>query len=201
VIQQQKEADAKQAALAQAAKDKAAKSALEVDAKKALAAKMAKEEELKKAFIAKQMKVAALTQALDQGQKAMLAKNYVEAMKAFETALRLEPEQALAKQGLQQAQSALAAAKIADENKSKQVAELKKTPKVEPAKKNPPDDAAKKKAAEERVQYQNLMTKGQQLLKQNQFAEAAQQFEAALKLVPNDPLATKMLQQAKKLKK
>ena len=78
----------------------------------------------------------------------------------------------------------------------------KDPPKIDPPKTNPAaDDAAKKKAAEDRAQYQAIMTKGQQLFAQRQFPEAAQQFEAALKLIPGDPTATKLLQQAQALMK
>lgn len=310
-LQQAQSAQAEAAANIQAAKDKAAKGV--------------QEEELKKAAALKQQRAAAFGQALERGQKSFAAKNFAEAIKAYQEALVLEPGQPLAAQGLQQSQAALQANQTAQANakryqqllaegqgllgqrkfaeaigplqealkiqpgdpaagllrqaqsalaetQAQQLAEQKRKtsfaeaiqggvrlanqkkfpealqtlqaakalypndpqvnqllaqtaqawdaakkadvpppPKQEPPKQAPPkqiepkkapgEDPAKKKAADDRVQYQAHIARGQQLLTQRQFPQAAQQFEAALRLIPGDPAATAFLQQARTAKK
>jgi tetratricopeptide (TPR) repeat protein len=151
---------------AQAALAAAQKTADADRAAKEKAAKLAQEDELKKAIAAKQQKAAAVAQAVDQGQKAFLAKNYPQAIKSYQEALRLEPGQPQATQGLQQAQAALALAN------QQQIAEQKK-----------------------KMSYADAIKSGQALLNQKKFAEAVQAFQAAKNLYPADPQANQLLTQ------
>jgi tetratricopeptide (TPR) repeat protein/TolB-like protein len=145
--------------------------------------------------VAEQKKKTAYAESIKAGQAHLNQKRYAEAIQAFQAAKSLYPADPQANQLLTQTNQAWDAAK-----KAAAPPPPKKDLPKEPPKKAA-EDPAKKKAAEDRVQYLGLITKGQQHMQLRQFPEAAQQFEAALRIVPGDPTATKLLQQARTLKK
>jgi tetratricopeptide (TPR) repeat protein len=120
-------------------------------------------------------------QALTQGQKALNAKQYPEAIKAFTEAGKWMPGDQKASQLLAQAQQGL--------NQSK------KTPEEEPKKKVDPP-TKKPAVGDPRAQYQKEMEQAETLEKQGKLAEAIQNYREALKLAPKDDKATTGLRRA-----
>jgi hypothetical protein len=210
--------------------------------------------------------------ALDAGQKAMTAKNYQAAIKAYHDALTLNPNDATIRQHLKQAQQALAdaqatasyqkamnagdaamsfkkydtavsafkdALKWAPNDKAAtqklhaaQAASVPaKTKTAEPPAATAYDQAMQKGAAAEKNQkyadaakafadalkarpkdkdaqaglnknqYNAYVVQGQQYLDSRMWVLAQGQFDAALRIFPGDPTATKLLQKAKNMGK
>ncbi len=110
---------------------------------------------------------AAYQSAIKNGQSLMLKKDYDDAAKAFGEALKLMPNDKKATQLLQQANAAW-----------------------KEAKEDAAGDLAKRQAA-----YQSTIKSGQNLLAKKQYEDAARAFGDALKLMPKDAQATKLLQQ------
>lgn len=129
------------------------------EARTALEARGAEQEETQK-------KQAELARLLKQGQEAMAAKQYAEAVRALDQALLLAPSDAAATKALAEAREALAA-----------------------------DQGEKKKLAE----YQDHITAGKAALAAQRSAEALREFNAALRLLPGDAVATQGVKDAEKL--
>lgn len=209
ILEEQSKKAAAEAALVQAAKDKAAKLAQEqalrmaqeeqakkaaaeaaaIQAAKQKAAKLAQEQQL-----AEQKRKTNYAEAVQNGMRLAGQKQYPAAIQSYQAAKSLYPNDPQVNQLIAQTAQAWEA--------SKKAVAPPPPPPPPPKKVNAPaEDPAKKKAAEDRAKYQEFMARGQQLLAQRQFAPAAQQFEAALRMVPGDPAATQLLQQARTAKK
>jgi tetratricopeptide (TPR) repeat protein len=146
---------------------------------------------------------------MTQGQTAMAAKRYDEAVKAYNDALKLMPGDAAATRALGEATRAHEASKTPPKpapppaaytrsmqngaafDKQQKWADAVKWYKE--ALKAVPGDA-KGTAAESFSQH---MDNGQKLAAAKKFADAAKEYEAALKLVPNQPDAASALKRAK----
>jgi tetratricopeptide (TPR) repeat protein len=102
---------------------------------------------------------------MDLGKKALAAKEWTDAVRAYESAIQVMPGDEAANKGLGEARTALAAVL---------------------------DDKAK--AAE----YQARMDAGREALKTARYPDAAREYLAALRLVPDDAAATKGLQEAER---
>ncbi|HYT87847.1 MAG TPA: hypothetical protein VEL76_03935 [Gemmataceae bacterium] len=144
-----------------------------------------------------------------QGQAAMAAKRYADAVKAYGDALKLIPNDPTVTQRLREANTALEASRKtapppppnpayvaqmqagAAQEKQQKFADALKA--YQAALKIVPGDAK----ATERVRYTTHMAEGQRLHVARQFAAAVREYEAALQLVPNDPAATAALKRAK----
>jgi epidermal growth factor receptor substrate 15 len=157
---------------------------------------------------------------MQNGQALMQKKKYGEAVKAFETALQDKPGDTAATAALKQAQAMVdQAAKDGDFNKhmkaaaaamqQKKYAEAIKQ--YEAALDDKPDNkdataglkqakAAADQAAKD-AEYNKHMKNGQNLMAQKKYADAIQEFQAALQEKPGDQNATAALQLAKTLAK
>lgn len=102
--------------------------------------------------------------ALKQGETAFAARQYAAAVRSYDEALKVRPGDAVAIEGKKRAAAALE----------------KMTPIV------PPVDA--KKAAAQAA-YQKALAEGRAALKARRFADAAEAYDLALKLVPDDKVA------------
>ena len=111
---------------------------------------------------------ASYQKALTAGQKALTAKQYASAITAYNTALKLMPNDPQATELLQQAQQAQAAAR-------QQAADL----------------------AQKQAKYQALMRTGQTAMFNKNYAGAVKAYSDALTLAPKDVQATRGLQTAR----
>jgi tetratricopeptide (TPR) repeat protein len=151
--------------------------------------------------------------AMTAGNTALLGKKYDDAVKAFSSALKAQPNDQKAMQQLVQAQQLLQdSMKLktppADPNKAftdamqRGAAAEKKENYADAAKafnealKLRPKDADAN-AGWKKNQFNLNMQQGQQFLDNMMWVDAQREFEAALKLVPNNPNALKLLQKAK----
>jgi tetratricopeptide (TPR) repeat protein len=147
--------------------------------------------------------------ALDAGQKAMTAKRFKDAVTAFKDALKWMPGDQKAQTQLQAAQQALAGAdqqakalanyqkamqKGAAAEKDKKYAEAVKA--YEEALKLRQNDADAL-AGRNRNQFSLNLAQGQQHLDNAMWMAAQNEFEAALRIFPNNDQAKKLLQKAK----
>lgn len=157
------------------------------------------------------------------GSAALAAKKFIDAQKSYGDALKLNPGDAEATRGLQEALRGLDAPKAKDVPKTKDVpksdpkaearenfqkemnraAALEKDKKYEAAwkayldaLKHSPDDAKAKDKAKQ-TEYIFHVQEGQKHLDAKRYTEAVREFEAALALYPNTPAVTKLLQKAK----
>ena len=128
--------------------------------------------------------------AMLAGQKALSAKNYKEAVLAYQQAAKIKPNDAQVTVQLEIAQRELrrAATTTKDEPKKKE----------EPKKK---DDPKKKKeeASVPPATFQELIQSGQKALQAKKYDDAVKAFSDAQKLRPNDAATAKLLKQAQKL--
>ena len=157
--------------------------------------------------------------AMTAGKSHMSFKRYPDAVKAFNDALKLVPNDPQATQALQQAQQALDTMKTPPTDKTKTPPTDKtKTPPTDPNKafndamKLGADAAKDQKYADavkaftealkvrpkdKSAAYSLYMAQGQQYLDNMMFMQAQQQAQNALNVFPNDQAATKLLQKAK----
>ena len=152
-----------------------------------------------------QKRQADFNQLMNQGQQAMAAKRFDDAVKTYSAAVQLMPADPNAKR-VTEAQNALAASKVPPKPKGptpqEEYAKAMQTAAVaekqnrfedairayQDALKAQPNDA-KAAAAMRNAQYQDHMADGNQALKTKRFPDAARAFEAALKVMPNDAAA------------
>jgi tetratricopeptide (TPR) repeat protein len=153
--------------------------------------------------------------AIDAAQKAYLAKNYEDAIKSYQQALKLMPNDATATKGLQQAQDGLnLAAKTADFTKAMNAGQKAYAAKdyagavkafTEATKLMPNDVDARMQLtraqtaladAERLVNYQNAMKAGQTFMTGKKYEMAIKSFNDALKFAPGDKAATAQLRAA-----
>jgi tetratricopeptide (TPR) repeat protein len=157
-------------------------------------------------------KLAEYEKNMKEGQAALKAKKYAEAVREFEQALQAKPGDQAATQALRQAQQALADMKDYDKHmkdgqtamQQKKYADAVKD--FEQALKAKPNDQAAMTALQQaklladgsgkQAEYEKNMKEGQAALKANKFADAAKEFEQALKSKPGDPAAMLALKQA-----
>jgi tetratricopeptide (TPR) repeat protein len=149
--------------------------------------------------------------AMSAGQTAMTAKRYADAVTAFKEALRLAPNDQKAQTQLQAAQQALqdsgktktpdsakqfndAMQKAAAAEKGKRYGEAVKA--YQDALKLRPKDADAQ-AGLKQNQFSLHLSNGQQYLDNSMWVAAQGEFEAALRIFPNNDQAKKLLQKAK----
>ncbi len=149
------------------------------------------------------------TRLMTQGQTAMAAKRYDEAVKAYADALKVQPGDAAATKGHRDAQAALDAAKPPPKSAAPPAeytrqmdtaAALEKKQKYEEAVpaykaalKAVPNDAHATKG----LDFAQHMADGQKALAARKFPDAVREFDAALKVLPNDVDAMAFLKRAK----
>jgi tetratricopeptide (TPR) repeat protein len=120
---------------------------------------------------------------MTQAQAALTAKRYDEAAKAFAGALKLMPGDAAATKGQRDALALQqAAARAKADAEARMAAEARKK------------EEEKKRQAD----YSRLMTQGQTAMTAKKHEEAVKAYTEALKLMPNDPAATRALADANK---
>ena len=152
---------------------------------------------VKDAQVVEQKRKTNYAEVVKAGQQFLAQKKFAEALQAFQAAKTLYPTDPLANQLIGQATQAWEASKKAEAPKQPEV-------KVPPPKLGPPvvpnaDDLAKKKAADA-ARFQKHLADGQQAMTARRFPDAIREFEAALRLVPGDAMATQLLQKAKTAK-
>jgi tetratricopeptide (TPR) repeat protein len=113
---------------------------------------------------------------LKEGSAKLSAKLYPEARSLFQEALKLYPSDQSAQLGLRQANQGLEDSKV-------------KPP--------PPKDTPK----DNKALFQKALQDGQRYLDAGRFVDAQREFEAALRISPNDATAKKLLEKAKQMKK
>ncbi len=169
------------------------------------AAKQKQEEEKRKADF---------TRLMTQGQTAMSAKKYAEAVTAFTAATKLQPGDKDAAKALADATKALEASKAPPPNKPEQP----KAPPAEYTKQMQAGAAAEQKQkyadavkaygealrlvpkdpkATAALQFAGPMAEGQKAMAAKKFKDAVKEFEAALKASPKNPDAEALLKKAK----
>jgi tetratricopeptide (TPR) repeat protein len=116
---------------------------------------------------------------VDSGKSALAAKKYAEAIKAFNDAAALMPEDKTGQDLLRQAQKAQADAKLVEEKTLQ--AKLDQD-----------------RSAQVQKQYQSAIQAGQKSLAAKQYEDAIKSFNDAAKLVPTDKTAPALLAQAQK---
>lgn len=153
---------------------------------------------------------------MNEGNAALAAKKYPDAVKSFTDATKLMPADASAAKALQNANQLWAASKGPPPPTAAQQAEFNKQMQAGAAfdKQKKWDDArkaydaalkqipkdAKATGAVNKASYHISMDNGNRFLTARQFPNAVREFEAALKLFPNDPDATAGLKKAKDAK-
>lgn len=165
-------------------------------------------------------KQAAFQLAVSAGQKAMNAKNYTEAIKSFRQALTVMPNDPGTTKLLQQAQQAFdnavneaklqASYKLAMDNGAKAMNQRNYKDAIkafqDAVKLYPNDKSARQSLLQAQqaltnieqaqINYTKAMNAGQNAMQLKKYPEAIKSFSDALKWAPNDPQATKLLQQA-----
>jgi len=160
-----------------------ATAALLRDAQKAkAAAQSATDAEARKKEEA-QKKTADFERIMKQGQTAMAGKHYEDAAKAFGEALKIMPNDAAALKAQRDAVTFMQAAEKAN-------AEAKARAEAEARKK---EDEKKRQA-----EFNKLIAQGKNATADKHYDEAVRAYSDALKLFPNDPGATNLLQEANK---
>jgi tetratricopeptide (TPR) repeat protein len=130
-----------------------------------------------------QKKAADYARFMKQGETALAAKRYEDAAKAFGEALKLMPGDAAALKAQRDAVTFMQAAeKAKTDADARAAAEARKK------------EEEKKRQAE----YDRLMKQGQAAVAAKRYEEAVRSYNDALKLVPNDPAATKAVAEANK---
>ncbi len=150
------------------------------------------------------------TRLMNQGQAALAAKRYAEAVKDYGDALRVMPNDPTATKGLKDAQAALDASKAPPPRPPAPPAEytrqmdaaaaLEKQQKYaeavaayKAALRAVPNDAK----ATRGIDFAQHMADGQKALAGRKFPDAVREFEAALKVMPNHADATALLKRAR----
>jgi tetratricopeptide (TPR) repeat protein len=174
--------------------------------------------ELRQAQAALSAPTAEFNKYMKDGNALVQQKKYGEAVKTFELALKIKPDDATATTALQQARTAMAelSAKQAGYEKSMNEgqAALKARRFVDAVKgfeqalKDKPGDAAAQAAlrqaqsgANDQAAYEKYMKDGEAALKAKKYPDAVRFFEAALKANPGDKAAADDLKKARDAKK
>jgi hypothetical protein len=150
-------------------------------------------DDAKAAADAEAKRKAEFTRLMNQGQTAMAAKRYAEAVRAYGDALKQQPGDAAAMKGQRDAQQALDAAKPP----AKLVVPMKPAvpakPEAPPPKPAAPAAPMPSKPVAPPAEYTKQMDAAAGFEKQQKYADAVTAYRAALKAVPNDARATKAL--------
>jgi len=143
------------------------------------------------------------TRLMNQGQTALAAKRYADAVKAYDDALHVVPNDGAATKGLKDAQTALDASKLPSPEYTRQMdaaAGLEKQQKYADAAaaykavlRAVPNDAKAIKGAD----FAQHVADGQAALAARKFPDAVREFEAALKVLPDNADATAFLKRAR----
>jgi tetratricopeptide (TPR) repeat protein len=134
---------------------------------------------------------------MSQGEAALAAKRYEEAIKAFTEASRLEPGDAEAMRQLRNATQALDASRVPPPKPP-----LPASPKPQPQPTQPrpvpaePPVRPQQPPSTPHPEFNRLLTQGQTALTQKRYDEAVKAFDDALKLQPGDATATKGMREA-----
>jgi tetratricopeptide (TPR) repeat protein len=153
---------------------------------------------------------AAYTRFLIQGQDALLARRFADAVRAFREALRLVPGDPAAAQGLRDAEAGLAqalrqkaafdramqagAAALQQEQFADAARAFNDALRIAP-------DSFEAQAGLRQARYGQAMADGRQALRARRVQEAIGHFQDALQQVPGDPAATAALRQAQAMKR
>jgi tetratricopeptide (TPR) repeat protein len=162
---------------------------------------------------------AAYQQAMQTGRAALAAKHYDEAVKAFTEALRQQPGDAEAQRQLRSATQALNASRMPQPTpprpapaagqppsppppRTQPPQPVAPAPQTEPAPRpqppaSPPPSPPRTAAPSPPMSFAQHMAEGQKLHAAKRYAEAAREYEAALKLQPGNPEATAALKRAR----
>ncbi|MBI1913578.1 MAG: hypothetical protein HYS12_02305, partial [Planctomycetes bacterium] len=162
-------------------------------ARQSAAARATADAEKKRAQEEAAKKRAAYSQFVAQGQDALRTRNYAAAAQAFRSALSLQPNDPVATRLLQDAERGATAdaARAAEEQRRQQAAAQARQGQQE----------AERRRIEEtrrRESFNAFMGRGQAAMAGKRYAEAAQQFRAALQVIPGEPTATAWLAEAQR---